>query len=135
MNLLLDTHILIWMFLSTQKLSPRVAAALVAPENELWISPITIWEILILTEKRRLALLPDPYTWLNAVFQNFPLSEAPLTIQVAFQSRMLKLVHQDPADRFLAATACTYNLVLITADRFLVDVPGLNTLFNECPRA
>ena len=56
MRLLLDTHIWLWSRMQPDRLSSRVAKALVERHNELWISPISIWEILLLCRKRRLAL-------------------------------------------------------------------------------
>ena len=48
-----------------------------------------------------------------------PLREAPLTREVASASRSLDLPHEDPADRFIAATAMVYDLTLVTADERL----------------
>lgn len=60
MKLLLDTHIFVWNLLEPRRLAPRVAGALEDPSNELWLSPIVVWEILVLAEKGRLTLRPDP---------------------------------------------------------------------------
>ena len=47
--------------------------------------------------------------------------EAPLTHAVAIRSRQLVLPHQDPSDRFIAATAVEYGLTLMTADHLLLN--------------
>lgn len=57
-----------------------------------------------------------------------PLREAPLTIAIAIRSRLLDLPHQDPADRFLAATALVEELILVTADHRLLDHDAVPTL-------
>ena len=49
-----------------------------------------------------------------------PLQEAPLNFEVTVQSRRIKLPHQDPADRFIAATALVYGFTLVTADKDLL---------------
>ena len=59
MKLLLDTHIWIWMVLNPTRLSRRVASALNDSENQLWISPISVWELLMLTQKGRVELNED----------------------------------------------------------------------------
>jgi PIN domain nuclease of toxin-antitoxin system len=95
--------------------------------NELWISPITTWEIIILAEKGRIILEPDSTTWIRNVYRTIPFREAPLNHEVAIQSRMLQLTHRDPADRFLAATALVYDLLLVTADEQLLYAPTVPT--------
>ncbi len=55
MRLLLDTHIWIWSVAEKSRLRPRVLKALENPANELWLSPISVWEFLMLVEKGRLA--------------------------------------------------------------------------------
>lgn len=53
--------------------------------------------------------------------------EAPLTHAVALRSRQINLPHQDPADRFIAATALEYGLTLMTADQHLRNADWLST--------
>ena len=65
------------------------------------------------------------------MFQKIPAREAALNLEVALQSRLVELPHQDPADRFLVATALVYNLTLATADKRIVQagcVPVLSAL-------
>ena len=57
--------------------------------------------------------------------------EAPLNHEVALNSRNIKVAHEDPADRFLAATAAVYDLVLATADERLLAGKGFRTLANR----
>ncbi|MGA3024256.1 MAG: hypothetical protein ABSF98_05760 [Bryobacteraceae bacterium] len=59
MKLLLDTHIWLWSVGNPARLSRRVARALGNPANELWVSPISTWEILGLCRKGRIVLKPD----------------------------------------------------------------------------
>jgi len=67
MKLLLDTHILLWGLLEPERLNRRVAAELQNPQNEIWLSPISVWEIMILAEKGRIVLEPDPASWVRTV--------------------------------------------------------------------
>ena len=60
MKLLLDTHVLLWSALEPDQLSADIRAKLEDLQNELWLSPITLWEIHLLAEKKRIALKPDP---------------------------------------------------------------------------
>ena len=54
--------------------------------------------------------------------------DAPLNREVAVHSRSVRLAHEDPADRFLAATADVYELALVTADERLLRGQGFRTL-------
>ena len=59
-----------------------------------------------------------------------PYKEAPVNHEVAIQSRAIDLDHQDPADRFLAATALVYDLTLVTADERLLRSRRIPSLAN-----
>ena len=130
MRLLLDTHIWLWSLLDPSRLGRRTAAALDDPGNELWLSPISIWETLMLAERRRVVLQPDAERWVRACLERLPLREAPLNAEVAMASRALRIPSDDPADRFLAATARVYELTLVTADSRLRRIPHVAVLPN-----
>jgi PIN domain nuclease of toxin-antitoxin system len=117
---LLDTHILLWSLIDPSCLSEDVAKELDNPDHELWLSPITTWEIIILAEKGRIQLDAPPTDWMDNVLGTLPFREAALNHEVAIQSRIIRLPHQDPADRFIAASAIIYGLTLITADKNLI---------------
>lgn len=131
MRLLLDTHIWIWALLEPERLVPAVAGALEQEDNELWLSPISAWELIVLVEKGRVVLDRDPARWISDVSRHAPLRDAPLTHAVAIESRRLRLRHEDPADRFIAATASVYDLTLVTADERLLELDDVRTLPNR----
>lgn len=128
MNLLLDTHVWLWSLLAPERLRQEAVAAIEDPANRLYLSPISVWEALLLAERKRIELSGDPHAWVTKVLAEVPIFEAPLTFEMAVASRTVQLPHQDPADRFLAATALVLDLVLLTADRRLRDCPDLKTL-------
>ena len=119
MRLLLDTHIWLWSMLEPTRLSRRVAKALEDPRNELWLSPVSVWEVLVLSEKGRIDLRENVESWVAKAMAVAPLWEAPFTHDVALATQTIRLPHRDPADRFLAATAKVYDLTLVTADENL----------------
>ena len=131
MKLLLDTHILLWGLLEPERLNRRVAAELRNPDNEIWISPISMWETLVLAEKGRIVLQPDPASWVRTVLKQLAFNEARINHEIAIQSRALKLRQQDPADRFLAATAMVYQLTLVTADKTFFTCRDISILRNK----
>jgi PIN domain nuclease of toxin-antitoxin system len=128
MNLLLDTHVIIWSAADPERVPQEVAQELENGSNELWFSPISAWEILLLVEKGRLAVEGDPEKAVRGLFQRLPLREAVLNQEVAIQSRSVDLPHQDPVDRFLAATAMVYGLTLVTADTRLLNATAFSVL-------
>lgn len=130
MKLLLDTHIWLWALLEPERLSPAVRAALQAPSNELWLSPVSVWEALLLAERGRVAVTSTPAEWVQQMVQAVPRREAALTHDIAVMSRQISLPHQDPADRFLAATARVLGLTLVTADERLLQSSEYSVMAN-----
>ena len=115
------------------QLSKRVVAALANQDHQLWLSPISVWEFLLLVERGRIQIVP-PLTarrWIDDAFAKARLKEAPLTREVAMVSRQIRVQHDDPADRFIAATAAVYDLTLVTADQRLLRGKGYRTLANR----
>lgn len=131
MNLLLDTHIWLWSALDRARLSNRVITALENPENRLWLSPISLWEVLTLCERNRLALHPTPQSWISSTLDAVPMREAQVTYQVAQETARVQLSHRDPADRFLVATARVFDLTLVTADEKLLKSRQVLVLANR----
>ena len=131
MKYLLDTHIWIWSLLAPAQLSDSVIQVLENQQSELWLSPISVWEFLVLVEKGRVELEKDVDEWLAEATRTAPLREAPLTIEIARKSRLIDLPHQDPADRFLAATAIVLELTLITSDDSLLHSTDFAVLPNR----
>ena len=131
MGLLLDTHIWLWSLLDPDRLGNSARRALRSGEVELRLSPISVWEALLLAERGRVVLAPDPRRWLRKAMSITPIAEAPLTIDVAFASRTVDLKHQDPADRFIVATAKVHGLTLVTADRRLLRCGDIEVLPNH----
>jgi PIN domain nuclease of toxin-antitoxin system len=131
MRLLLDTHIWVWSALDRTRLSARLTATLENPSNELWLSPISLWEVLTLCQKNKLTLHPNPQAWIANTMDAVPLREAPITYQVAQETARVQLPHRDPADRFLVATARVFDLILVTADEHLLKARQVAVLANR----
>jgi PIN domain nuclease of toxin-antitoxin system len=128
LNLLLDTHIWLWSKSDPGRLGKRVAEALSSTANELWLSPVSVWEVLALAQKKRIRIA-DPLDWVTSAASQ--MREAPLTQEIVRTSFVLSLPHADPADRFLAATAKVLDLTLVTEDRKLLGLGDIRTLANR----
>lgn len=128
MKFLLDTHIWLWLLQSPEHLGSHTRKELSNKANELWLSPVSTWEALLLHRKKRLELSPDFLAWLRQSAPGF--QQAPFTHEIVLAAEQLNL-HADPADRFLAATAQVLGLTLVTADRRLLGLGNIQTLANR----
>jgi PIN domain nuclease of toxin-antitoxin system len=127
-KLLLDTHIWLWYSLEDAQLSTTLQTLIAQDDTELWISPISMWEVMILTEKGKITLSDEPAEWIKKSLDVLRVLEAPLTGEIAILSRQIDLPHKDPADRFIAATAVHYDLQLATVDTHLTAANWLPTI-------
>lgn len=112
MNLLLDTHTLIWALEDNPRLSTASREAIVNPDNIVFVSAVSVWEISI---KKALGKLEAPDTLLEEIER---IRFTPLEITLAHGDRAGKLppIHPDPFDRMLIAQAQSEQLTLVTRD-------------------
>lgn len=123
--MLLDTHVWVWLNVDPSKLSDTMRGHLLDPQIQFSISAITIWEVVVAVQRGRLAATL-PVEKLVAKWQRvFPLTVLPIDETEAVLSRTLEFEHNDPADRFIAATAYRHELPLATADRRLAGLTWL----------
>jgi PIN domain nuclease of toxin-antitoxin system len=131
MKLLLDTHIWLWSVLEPERLARRIEKEIQDTTNELWLSPISVWELIVLWQKGRIVPGEDIETWIPDALRSLPLQEAPVTYEVARETGRLRLSQRDPADRFLLATAKVFELTLVTADEHLLKSREVSVLANR----
>ena len=121
--LLLDTHVLIWVFENNSKLGPRARQAInrAAREQRVAISAISPWELAMLVSKGRLKLNLEVSEWLREALGKPGIRLIPLEPEIAVASTRLPWeMHADPADRILVATARHLGAALVTADAALL---------------
>jgi PIN domain nuclease of toxin-antitoxin system len=128
LKLLLDTHIWLWALHDPEKLGKRTLRELKDEANEVWLSPISTWEALTLHHKGRIRIKEELADWLEQAVAGT--REAPLTHEIALAARQMEL-HEDPADRIIAATAEVLDLTLVTADERLLGLGNIRTLANR----
>lgn len=110
MNLLLDTHTLLW-WSENQKLSTDAAAAIADPDNLAYVSAASIWEISIKQAQGKLKIDEALYEICNDDFEPLPITHADARL-----AGSLPYHHRDPFDRMLVAQALARDLVLVTRD-------------------
>ncbi|WP_411278883.1 type II toxin-antitoxin system VapC family toxin [Gemmatimonas sp.] len=128
MRVLLDTHVWIWLMLEPARLRRSTYERLSNPETVIHLSPISVWEAVLLVERGRLRVVGSARRWVESALAATPHRDAPLTTAVAMSSREISVPYNDPADRFLAATAAVFDLTLVTADQNLLQGSGYHVL-------
>lgn len=118
-RMLLDTHVWLGLVTGNPIFSQTFikAADYAAEQERILVAPISIWEIGMLVEKKRIILNKEPLDWVNQALEDYGFRLTPFSPKIAIEStRIPDLVHADPADRILIATAHEENAILITCD-------------------
>lgn len=126
-GLLFDTHIWLYYLEGSSRLPPQLRRDIAASKDELWLSPLSVWEAGRLIADGRVQSEGTFREWLDESLRSLPLNEATAVREVAVVANEVELPHGDPVDHLLAATAMVYGLTLVTFDRHLKSVPGLRT--------
>ena len=115
MRLLLDTHTVLWFFGNVEKLSETAFQAVLAPANEKYVSIASPWELAIKINLGKLAFDGGVANFLVAINEN-GFQWLPIKEDYVKWLETLPLIHRDPFDRMLIASAMAENMRLITAD-------------------
>lgn len=112
MDLLLDTHVVLWWDSGASQLGTATRAAIADPRNRIYVSAASIWEIAIKSAKGKLRFAGAPS---SSIERNgfLPLPIAPAHAEIA---GMLEWAHSDPFDRMLIAQAQAEKMILVHAD-------------------
>ena len=119
MNLLLDTHVLIWWLEKSPKIGKRTVEVLCSDETHVVISAATIWEISIKVPLGKLTMSEPMEAWVPRLKGEWGVHELPITFEHARTVRSLPPHHNDLFDRMLVAQAQCENLTVLTADAAL----------------
>jgi PIN domain nuclease of toxin-antitoxin system len=115
MKLLLDTHIVLWAAGQPEKLSESARTLLTTPENSLFFSAASIWEIVIKRGLGREDFKVDPRR-LRKMLVTHGYTELPVTAEHVLKVETLPMLHKDPFDRLLLAQAGAEGMLLLTVD-------------------
>ena len=112
---LLDTCALIWLVQKSDRLSASVRQSLVQAAD-IFISPVTAWEIAVKCQSGKMKLPLDPGEWFRIAVESFNLTIFPLDYMTLVKSAQLPPHHRDPADRAIIASALGNGLPVVTGD-------------------
>lgn len=126
MNLLLDTHALLWALAAPRQLAPRASAALRDPSNRVFFSAANTWEIAI---KASLGKIKANLRDVARAAADADFEELAITVPHTLRVRDLPLNHRDPFDRILIAQGLEEGLTIVTRDPAFAAY-GVATLFD-----
>jgi PIN domain nuclease of toxin-antitoxin system len=118
MDLLLDSHTLVWWFSEPAKLSRRASSLMADSENTVLVSAATAWELAIKVNLGKLDALPFVVA-LPLYIREEGFLELPIEVQHATRAGLLPLHHRDPFDRLLVAQAQSLNIPILSSDSSL----------------
>ena len=124
MNLLLDTHVLLWWLDDPAQLSGAAVAAIRDEGNVVCVSAATAWEIVI---KKALGKLDAPDN-LDEVLRECRFTPLPITVAHALAVRSLPMHHRDPFDRMLVAQSHAEGMTVVTRDPKVLEYTVANIL-------
>lgn len=123
-NLLLDTHIWLWLILGDKSLKKTIINVIkkAAVHHTIYVSAISMWEIAMLEHHDRITLGSPTGEWIHRALSTPGINLAHLSPEIMVDSvKLPDNFHKDPADRMIVATARTMNLTLITRDKSILE--------------
>jgi len=119
MNILLDTHAVIWYSMAAERLTGRVLAAIDSTSNAIYLSQVSIWEMQIKQSIGKLELPVSVREFVEFQIANNDFTLLQIHNEALWQLESLPRIHRDPFDRLLVCQAQCDDLTLITADRHI----------------
>ena len=121
---LLDTHIWLWWMTGDQRLRDTVRTVLdiLGPRDRPYLSAISLWEVAMLVERRRIGFTVPLAEWLRDATAPSVVELVPITPGIAADTAAFPVpFHRDPADRLIVATSRILGAPLVTEDRAIID--------------
>ena len=129
MDLLLDTHVWIWLSLEKNKSLSTKSKKAINSSGHKWISAISCWELAKLVEKKRIGFSIPSLAWIRRSLNEFNIRVADLSPEIAVESTVLRSFHRDPADQIIVATSRILEMPLVTADQQILEFPEVDTIW------
>jgi PIN domain nuclease of toxin-antitoxin system len=127
-NLLIDSHALIWAVDDPSRLSAQAFAALRDPRNRLVVSAATIWELAIKVALGKLSLSAPYRQWMMKAIRDLGAAILPITVEYADAQSRLPSHHRDPFDRLLIAQSQVEGIALVSNEG-IFDLYGVSRVW------
>jgi PIN domain nuclease of toxin-antitoxin system len=121
MNLLIDTHVLLWWLLDDHRLSARARGAIMSSENSVLVSSASGWEIATKHRLGKLGLDPWKPAQLPGALADEGFVVLPISLEHAIEAGTLPGPHRDPFDRLLIAQSRLENLPIVSQDPIFAE--------------
>lgn len=121
MNLLLDTHIFLWYIGADKKLPSSFLEEIRNPENQVYLSSVSLWEIIVKHQIGKLPLPEPPQAFIPLERQRHLIESLPLDEASVRYLAKLPLLHRDPFDRMLICQAKANQMTLVTSDSAIMQ--------------
>lgn len=125
MKLLLDTHIFLWLIDNNLRLSNRFREAIQDPDNQKFLSVVSVWECVIKYQIGKLDFPSSPERYLPEQRQKHLIKTLSVDEKTISHLIRLPLLHRDPFDRLIMSQALQYDLVLMSEDRAILAYPEI----------
>jgi PIN domain nuclease of toxin-antitoxin system len=122
-KILLDTCAFIWITTDAPELSAKARDVFQNPENEVFLSAVSVWEIMVKNSIGKLPLPDEPQDFVCLKREQHGIETLALTEQAVFHLKNLPKHHQDPFDRMLICQALEHNLTILTPDDKIAQYP------------
>jgi PIN domain nuclease of toxin-antitoxin system len=123
MRLLLDTHIFLWYITSDSRLPGIARDSIRDTSNEVYLSSVCLWEVLVKHGLGKLPLPEQPEVFLQLQREHHHIASLPLDEDSVLQLSQLPSIHRDPFDRMLVCQAIQHSLILVTVDAVFQRYP------------
>lgn len=123
MNLLLDTSVFLWLITGDDRLSGTLRRAVCDPDNRVFLSVVSVWEIAVKQQIGKLKLPRPAWGYVTAARERHAINSLSLEEAALVHLPKLPDVHRDPFDRMLVCQAIEHDLLLATADAVLYHYP------------
>lgn len=123
MRVLLDTCTFLWMITDDTRLSQQAKTLFVDPENDVYLSVASTWEIAIKYSLNRLSLPKPPQEYIPSKRQEHDIDSLPLDEEATLYLTKLPDLHRDPFDRILICQAIVAGLIILTPDELITQYP------------
>ena len=129
MDILLDTHVWVWLSLEKKSSFSQKAKKALESAGQKWLSAISYWELAKLVEIERIGFSIPTLNWIRRSLNEWEFNIADLSPEIAVESTMLRGFHKDPADQIIVATSRILGLPLITSDRAILEFQDVESIW------
>lgn len=123
MKLLLDTHIFLWYITASPSLSVDIRELISDPDHQVYLSPVSLWEILVKHRLGKLPLPEQPEVYLSRQRARHGIDSLALDESSVQRLASLPNYHRDPFDHLLICQALEHDLSLVTVDKAILQYP------------